>query len=200
MINGLVESYISPLLMENEFIKKNYVWNRQNGKIIHVIELQKSRWNTKDRYDFTLNIGIWLKPLWEILWNKPAPSFVHSENCFPEYRVGEVLEWDNSAKDLWWTLNPGTDVENLGVEIKNILQEKCLPFLNKCNSMQDVLCFAIKKDKRLHPYGKLAIATLNHLNGKYDIAEEILTEMESNKKLEAWRDKIQKVRERLLSN
>jgi hypothetical protein len=200
MINDLVKNYIAPLLAENEFIRKRHVWNKHKRDVIHVIAIQKSQWNTKDKCTFTLNIGIWLKPLWEILQNKTAPSFIHPEDCFPEYRVGELLEWDKPAKDLWWTLDQNTDAASVGTEIKNVLQKNCLPFLNKCNSLQDVLYFAIRKNKSLHPYGKLAIATLNHLNGKYDIAEEILTEMESNKKLEAWREKIQKVRERLLSN
>jgi len=193
-IEQFVQKNIDPIMRENKFKKKGLVWNRTEGIVTHVVELQTSQWNDAESHSFTINYGVWAKQLWRLLWDNKIPNVIGEDECFPRFRIGELTE--HSTVDLWWALESVSN-EKLSNEVQGLIKNEILYHLNGCNAINKMLPLAEKAGGWQHPADRLSYAILCHLNGRYEIAEKILSEMKEDDKLTAWKQRIEKVRTRL---
>jgi hypothetical protein len=198
MIRALEGNFLSPLLKRHGFKRKSLTWNRASGDIVHVIDAQVSRFSGPDRVDLTVNVGIWARPLWIIYSAKETPSFVREHDCWPCFRIGQLLaDFRRDAKDVWWKLTGEADVEMVGTELCSALSDKCIPFLNGFRSLEDLKRFCdTTADLRLMPGGKLYLAILNYKVGDRAGYERLITEF-ADEKLRAWQARVAEVVERL---
>jgi hypothetical protein len=197
MIRKLDKAFLSPLLGQHGFKKKGLAWNHGSGDIVHVLDFQISKFSGPDRIDFTINLGIWMRPLWMVYTGKQTPAFIKESDCWPSYRVGQVLaDFRPDAKDLWWVLTNEDEVERVGVEVGTIVSDKCLPFLSRFRSLEDVKRFYETVELRLMPGGKLYLAILSHLLGDRAAYDRLMADF-TDKKLSAWQPKVAEVTQRL---
>jgi hypothetical protein len=197
MIRKLDKTFLSPLLGQHGFKKKGLVWNCGSDDIVHVLDFQISTFGGPDRTDFTINVGIWARPVWMVLSGRTPPTFIKEGDCHMIFRVGQVLAgFRPDAKDLWWTLTSEDDVERVGVEICSIVSDECLPFLSRFSSLEDVKRFYDTTELRLMPGEKLYCAVLNHLLGDRAAYDRLMAEF-TDKKLSAWQPRVAEVTQRL---
>ena len=194
MIENFVQKNIVPLMRENKFKKKGLIWNRTENIVTHVVELQTSQWNDAESHNFTINYGVWAKQLWLILWDNKVPNIIGEDACFPRFRIGELTEY--STTDLWWSLESVSN-EKLSNEIQDLIKNEILYHFNGCDTIDKMLSLAEKAGGWQHPADRLSYAILCHLSGRCETAETILSEMEEDDKLKAWKQRIEKVRTRL---
>lgn len=191
MMRKLVGQHVSPTLRNKGFRKKGLVWNRNLGDIVHVLDIQPSRWNTKDEKSFTINVGVLYKPAWSICWGKACPEVIKAHDCFPEFRIGQLLaNLAPKALDKWWTLKSEDDVEVVGEELQDVISEKCLPFLESCASLRQISVIITDHDDWKQPAQRMAYAILKYCAGETEVAIAILNEMIANRKLEAWHPRL----------
>ena len=125
---------LSQHLKEAGFKKQKTTWNRRIDGVRHVVDLQVSR------DSFTLNFGAFLEEVWEVVWLKPAPRFVHESDCFPRFRIGELLSgFQENALDRWWKLQESGKTIG-GVE--DAVCGKGLAVLNGIQTNRDALAFS----------------------------------------------------------
>lgn len=199
MIRKLDKTFLSPLLGQRGFKKKGLAWNHGPGDIVHVLDFQISKFSDPGRIDFTINLGIWMRPVWTVYTGKQTPAFIKESDCWPSYRVGQVLaDFRSDAKDLWWVLTSEDDVERIGVEICTIVSDKCLPFLDRFKSLEDVKQFYDTVELRLMPGGKLYLAVLSNLLGDRAAYDRLIADF-TDKRLSAWQPKVAEVIQRLQS-
>lgn len=197
MIRKLEKTFLSPLLGQYGFKKKGLAWNYGAGDIVRVLDFQISKFSSPDRIDFTINLGIWMRPVWTVYTGKQAPAFIKEGDCWPSYRVGQVLaDFRPDATDLWWTLTSEDEVERIGGEVCTIVSDKCLPFLNRFRSLEDVKRFYDTVELRLMPGGKLYLAILSHLLGDRAAYDRLIAEF-ADKRLSAWQPKVAETIQRL---
>jgi hypothetical protein len=191
-ISSLVKAFLSPVLTAHGFGGGLMVWNRRIGDLAHVLEFQRSRWNAKE---FTVDLGVCVRQAWEIYRGMSLPDNVREYDCYPRLRIGNIL--GDGRMDIWWTLREVADFESVGVEVRKVILENCLPFLDSMNSFASVVAFADRPVKYRHPEELLRYAVLKHLSGDRDAARLILNNMLSDAKLRAWHDTVNGVSDRL---
>ncbi len=200
MLASIVNEYVAPLLLSKGFRRSKLVWNRRLDGMTHVLDIQRSKWSDAESTSFTVNLGVWIEHLWRIYWDKTKPpTTIRESECFPSVRVGQLLGEGPLHKDVWWTIKDPNDVSAVGYELRDILATKCIPFLDKLDSIDAVLTAVEDPMLRRFPGGRLSYAVLNFLAGQRAEATEILAEMLAIPKLKAWHDRIRGVSERLAS-
>ncbi len=196
-LNNIVKKFISPQLKVAGFKKKSETWNRNINDIVHVINVQESRWNDSGEVSFTLNIGIMVRSVESIVWGKEPSLFVPDTSCFPRFRVG-YLPGVDVGKDIWWRLQSNSQNEDVGTEVCCVIKEKCLPLLDRCCSISNIL--ELIKDTQIckQPADKLALAVLMCLGGQEKLGNKIINEILEDPKLKGWYKCIEDTKARLI--
>lgn len=197
---SLVRQYVAPLLSAHDYRKSKLVWNRRRPEIIQALDLQVSRWSDEEKLRFTVNLGVLVERVWQILWDRPVPRVVHEADRFPEMRVSYLLEEGPLRKDIWWTITPTTDLGAMGTELQSVLSEECIPFLDRLDSIDAIVELANDPVLRRTPPEQMPFAILKYLAGKREEALEILSALLAKaKKREdrGWQDHITAISERL---
>lgn len=202
MINLLIDDFVAPIMVANGFHRNKFTWNRKikESDIIHVLNVQQSRWNDADSKNITINIGVCITKMWEIYSGKERlPAIVGTSYCFPCLRVGQLLGEGplRNRKDVWWKLHTQDDINVVAIQLQNVLNDNCLLFLNRLDSYHTILDLA--KDPMLHrfPAERLLYAILQSLAGHYEDANKNLNEILENPRLEVWHERVKDILDRL---
>jgi len=202
MIAEFVKQYVAPILKRHGFKKRRLVWNRTRGALTHVVRLELSRWNTRERQNFRFNMGVWERRVARIAWDRGPAAWISDFDCYPRYVGDELIDGSEQFPGPAWTLTPDAATRDIGSEVQRVLEEKLLPLLDHCDSIGDMLDLARlglarRKAGWQHPGEKLEFAVLHHLNGEYDAARDILADLDSGGEPDEWDEKIQEVKEKL---
>lgn len=190
----IIRDYIAPSLKEAGFKKRGATWNYRIDGVGHVVNLQSSR-SGSGRVDLTLNLGVWVEDVWKICWAEDSPRFIREEDCFPRFRVGQVLEdFQERVHDKWWQLLKGESPVTVGEEVQSVLVEKCLPVLQGIQNKSDALAFASGKLAIRLPLEAIYFAILQFINGKSERARATLLDLSSD---DHWGPRVQGVLDRL---
>jgi hypothetical protein len=196
MLKQLSSKYVVPVLKSAGFTKHGLIWNRQSEDVVHVLEVLESRWSDEEESTFGIGIGIAANEVHEIVWGKEQPKPVREVDCFPRYPIG-YLPTVNLGRDIHWKLRSTDEIDQSGPEVMELIRGRCMPLLDRCQSIENVLQLADGIDRWKHPAEKLKFVVLNYLVGRRTEATEILAEMLANPKLKAWHDRVRGVSERL---
>lgn len=131
------ESFIE-ILKPLGFKKKANNFYLPLEKIGHIINIQKSRYSTKDDIRFTINVGIFSPEYWLARFNyhnKDVPAFPTEPECLIRKRIGCMRGLD----DTWYTVTTTTDTDDLVAEMKYNISGFILPFLEKLNTEQKLI-------------------------------------------------------------
>ena len=198
MVGELIAKYVQPLLSGHGFGVRKHTWNRRRGDFIDIVGVQKSRWNDAQREDFTINVGIWSDSVWRLYEDRPSPPFIEEQHCLVAFRVGQVLgEFKPQSEDTWWTLSSPDDIDLIGPTVASALQDRCLPFLGRFASLDDVNSFASRLPV-VYPATQLQLAIVAHLLGDAEICEASLRDVVEHKS-KTWARKAVEIHSRLES-
>lgn len=140
-LKSLVKNSITPLLKSYGFKKNGDTYIKNMKNIVWVIDIQKSRWNDENELQFTFNCGIYFSALAFIYSNTPNSSIPRIAGCCIHSRI-EMLS--KSKLDKWWSLqqeiSPGQNTVIIQ-EVEACIQSLVIPFLEKFNSINDILDF-----------------------------------------------------------
>ncbi len=191
------EIVIGPLLQSTGFHKYKSTWNRILPELTHVVDLQRHSTSTAECASVTLNVGVWNRQVWTICSGKSPPEFVNEWECFPRFRIGEIVgAFSNRSKDLWWTLVSGSDMTTTYTAIREAITTNVLPFFDDLRSLADVKQFCDTTRFRMLPAERMCLAILSFIEGDKSQCESILKSFDEQG-LEAWRPRANEVRERL---
>lgn len=101
------------------FRKKGNNFYRQREDMGQSINLQKSRYYSKDHIHFTINTGVFLPEFWtadKFNFGKPLPDFPTEPDCIFRKRIGELRK----QNDTWFDVTPETDDDAMIQEMKVI--------------------------------------------------------------------------------
>ena len=178
MLSDVIRANVAPYLKEQGFVKKGTVWNRTNGEVVNVLDVQKGSPRRDGRIDFTLNVGIWMHEVWTICWARPTPDFIRETDCFPRFRIGLLLEdFNPKFRDKWWSLDSQQSVSAVGEELRGILKGACFPLFGRLARVGDVLSFVETSIPIRFPLERLYLGILRHVNGYKDQAEMEISEL-----------------------
>lgn len=152
------ESFIE-ILKPLGFKKKANNFYLPLEKIGHIINIQKSRYCTKDDIRFTINVGIFSPEYWLACFNynnKDVPAFPTEPECLIRIRIGCM----RGLNDTWYTVTTTTDADELVAEMKYNISGFILPFLEKLNSEQKLINeLETSEQSLLHTAAKMTFFT-----------------------------------------
>lgn len=149
-INLVVKDALSAPLKVAGFRRKDRAWNRPVGSLIHVIDLQTSRWNNPKQGSFTLNLGVFVPSVHVACHGTPVPSFIREFDCTVRERIGYLVADRPYAErtDIWWEVDSGTDANLLGREVLQAITTWGFPFMDRINSVEAVRDFLLEELRR----------------------------------------------------
>lgn len=141
LIARLVTEFIQPLLREHRFKKRRVLWNRTRGFFVDVIRVQEATYSTEQSQVFTVNIGVCMPSLNDLIWDGPLKGFASEADCVIRHRLGDVMQGKlyGDSLDTWWTLSAPGELEVAGEEIREALEIKALPFLESFDSIESIV-------------------------------------------------------------
>ncbi len=76
-----LNEYISPALRKRNFSGSAGIYQMPNDKAYILIGFQKSKWSTKQNVEFTVNVSVISKEVWDIAskqksWTEETPSAI----------------------------------------------------------------------------------------------------------------------------
>lgn len=197
----LDRSSITTVLSKSGFRRFDLTWIRQLGSVSHIIEFQRSRFSGDGTEEFTINLGVAIEEVERIYSGEGFRRTIQESDCFPRFRVGEVLGgFSRGARDIWWQLSETQEYADLADEVKTIVVSTCVPVLDQLRSIDSVFDFITTKapPRYPHPSTRIATAIIYYLHGEEKMAESVLAALESTATLaKEWLERILQVRERL---
>lgn len=116
-------------LRKGGFRRHSTHFSRQLGESLQVVNIQSSKWNTKESGRFTLNVGVHLSSIAELIYDKdPMPTNPKESRCIIRTRVGMLMP---GGADHWWTVTPNTDVGKTAEEVAAVCSDYILPWLEQ---------------------------------------------------------------------
>ncbi|MCG8360791.1 MAG: DUF4304 domain-containing protein [Kiloniellales bacterium] len=137
----MIKELIQPLLKSLGFKNKGLQWNRVRGEFVDVVTVQEAKHSTPERQVITLNLGVFVKPFYEAVWQKSPGGFVTEADCAVRVRLGDLVQRKpyGDALDQWWEIEavPRGD-GSAGKEIENALRDLGIPFLERFDKLDAV--------------------------------------------------------------
>lgn len=133
-VNEVIVNHVAPLLKAEGFRKNGTTWLKNNGEYSFVINVQSSRWNSKDTgASFTINYGIFVPSIFEKTFHNPAPSEPKEYDCTYRHSVGK-----KKGRDIWWEIYDYTDTEKLGREACKLIVTQPLRLFSSIKGLSDI--------------------------------------------------------------
>jgi hypothetical protein len=195
---GAVAEKIRPALKGLGFTcKKNKAWNRGRSVFFDVIEIDvDSKTATTDSFSFTVNCGIVVPDVNEIIWDKKYGSFFAEVDGIIRARAGEIVAdvfseagRKKSAPGMWWDVTSFEDIDKVIDEIFLLTTKGAIQFFSRFDSLNSIESFLSCQDDLNHSYPlpKLQLAVLRVLIGKNKEGRELLQKaIDTEKGLPSW--------------
>jgi Domain of unknown function (DUF4304) len=190
----MLGNFVDARLGNYGFQKRKLLWNKDADSVVYVIDLQISKWSDcadDEAIRFTMNLGVCIKELYEMVWQEPRGEFVLETDCFPRIRIAELL----GVNDKWWHLSSSSDAEIVLDEIGILLEGYVVPFYMKMNSLESILHFSGEICNWKVASDAISWCALNMIAGDQESAISNLESMLASKKYRAWVPKIKNVLE-----
>ena len=124
----MLRDNVGPWLRARGFRKRRNRFRRADDDGWQVVDFQASQWGSRDEVRFTIN-----------LWVGVAELADTQADAQVQERVGRLLP---GGEDHWWSLDAATNTTTLADELRQVLQERCLPWLEARRSLDHLMDIA----------------------------------------------------------
>jgi hypothetical protein len=156
--DAMLRDEIAPLLRERGFRKRRNRFRRVVDGSWQVIDFQASQFGSRNDVQFTINLWVGVPDL--------------GGDDADDQQIGERIGPVMLIEDHWWSLEGDTDVESLAEELRAVVTEHALPWLEARGSLDQLVALARAhpKDFPRHLLGRFAM--LLEQSGFADLAAE----------------------------
>lgn len=138
-LKGILRAWVDPCLKPLGFRKRAFSYSRPTDEVWWVVNVQRSRWNTHEQCEFTINLGVYVPKVDALAFGRACrhPSIAR---CTLQTRLGMLPK----GIDEWWTIriddeHPAQMDSAIGQVLASLLKTHGLPFLQRFQSLRSVL-------------------------------------------------------------
>ena len=195
-IDAIIAENPKKYLKEQDYKKSGRYFFKEVNELIHTIDFQASKHNIPVEANFTINTGIVFPYFHEKWTGTPLPKNIGRSATLIHRRVGHLM---TEGKDFWWTVTPETNVNDVGIEIQQHLQNLIIPFLEPINTIDKCLeLINSKTTPRYSMYNPDIIkAIIYNYKGNTQQSKSIITELRKTNKVKSFEQTIDIISERL---
>jgi hypothetical protein len=167
------------VLKANSFKKKGTTWNKSVNELTRwVINFQKGKSATSQKFDLTVNVGVYINGTHGMIFGN-EPDFAAEPSSFFRQRPRFFGMSSN-----WWEFDQEHDHKAIVNKIALFLSERVIPFLDKNQDFDSLVSYLpIEKWKKIVVFHgeMLRVAVAAVILGKYEFARELLDIISSQK-------------------
>lgn len=178
----VVNETIAPLFKEEGYKKQGKNFAHVRSDFSTTVNIQSSKWNTKDEVEFFFNTGIYVEKVFMLMYQLPKPKFPLEINSV--MRIGGTAL---TKDDSWYRLTADTDVEQLKQKITNDITEYILPYLRQFESITDVIQVMESRERNGVFESPHHLTILYCSIGDMEKAQERMTRVYNKSKLDSQR-------------
>jgi len=116
---------VTPSIQKQGFKKTGVSFYRQNEESWGIINFQRSTESSAETIVFTVNLGVASKRLLKLIpIGRASRSKPDIWDCHWQERLGHLLD---ENKDVWWTVDHQTSVDQLSYQIQNYITQLGVP-------------------------------------------------------------------------
>jgi len=144
----LIKNEIAPLFKENSFKKNGNNFARTFSDFAWTVNIQSSKWNTKEEVEFTINTGIFMDKLYGIGYREVPSKFPTEIQSVLRHRISKL----KNEQDYWYKINLSSDIEKVKHEVKSDIENLIFPYFKKFQTIEDVMQ-EMKREEEEYFYG-----------------------------------------------
>ncbi|MBV9852549.1 MAG: DUF4304 domain-containing protein [Armatimonadetes bacterium] len=189
MISALEERFktviheaLTSTLTPQGFRRRGRVYVRRLEDLAWMMDVQRSRYNTREEIQFTINCGVYVPHVLSTYLGLPEPISPTSVDCCISARIGMLSE---DRLDKWWTLRDQAQApedEQAALDVRKRITRHVLPFLERFPSTREVAVYLERprprNEGRVSPHTEamaFGCAGIVHLlRGERETAHDVL--------------------------
>jgi hypothetical protein len=194
-LDVVISGALHPVLKVRGFERKGRTWNRRVNGLVHVINVQASKYNVLTQRSpclFYVNIGVFIPAVQELVDREPGDGFVPEYRCHVRHRL-DVLMGDRSLMIM--SLEPDRTLEQQGEQVTRWILEAGVSYLDQFISLETLYPIILDEaDRGIHDVSKWALAYSGAKTGDIARAENVLQAMVRGMGNNiTWREKLERV-------
>jgi len=153
IIKNCFQTVLKPL----GFKKKGNNFYRKLQDLGQIVNVQKSKFNSKEHISFTINTGLFIPEFWLIFYNyqgKSVPDYPTEPECAIRQRVGK-LKYNNL--DKWFEIDNNSDFSKLNHELNDSVVNFIIPYFEKTKTKNNIIQLLQDKSVGLEKFTRLVI-------------------------------------------
>jgi hypothetical protein len=155
----MLRDEVGPWLRERGFRKRRNRFRRADSQGWQVVDFQASAWGSHDDVRFTINLWVGVTEL--------EKAEVEAQ---VQQRVGKLLP---DGADYWWPVGAATDIAALANELRDVLETRCLPWLDARRSLDHLMVIARDSPDEFPRYALGRFRMLLSRAGLDDLASDV---------------------------
>jgi hypothetical protein len=160
--SSFINTHLKNCLSDRQFRKVKHIWLRDVADGTHLVEIQDRPGVLAGTAIFTVNLGVFIAPVFGMVWGKAIPRNVKDTDCVLTERIGGLMA---DGLDKWWEIGPMIDVARLAEEVSAAMIASSDQFFAKVKDLSALRAYMISRGDETNSY---------KLRGIYLAAVELL--------------------------
>ena len=135
VLKQIIKDDITPLFKAKGFRKKGNNFAKNFSDFAWTVNIQSSKWNTKEAVEFTFNTGIFTDKLFGPFYKEEPPKFSTEVNSVLRLRISEL----KNEPDNWYKIGLSSDLDEVKKEVQSDIQNVIFPYFEKFQTIKDVI-------------------------------------------------------------
>lgn len=161
----MIRTAIADVLRPLAFKKRRNSFFRDTGHGWILIDFQASQFGSRDKVSFTINLGV---SFFELQPPDEAPPSLGRAHV--RERIGRVI---STSGDIWWSLDPASDLTTVAVEVTELLSREAIPWLEQRVDLADVLAATQLDASFVEPWQLARLRVLAERAEQHALADQL---------------------------
>lgn len=133
-IDEVIATGLKKLMKDAGFRKKGRTFYKEADGIFSILNVQASTSNNSDQGKFTVNLGMFFPAIHDLVGSFEVKGVPSEAECTLRKRIGLLMP---ACCDHWWSVKEHTNFKALTEELKNMVENLALPWLEKNKNISE---------------------------------------------------------------
>ncbi|MBH5316492.1 DUF4304 domain-containing protein [Paenibacillus sp. GSMTC-2017] len=179
VLKQIIKETIAPLLKKEGFRKQGNNFVKAFSEYSATLNIQSSKWNTRNEAEFCFNTGIYVDKLFGTVFLYQQPSFPLEVNS-----VLRITSAELSKNNSWYRLTKDTDIQQLKLTITKDICEHIVPHFHQFENIHDVIKIMELREKEGFYENPHYLTVLYYSIGNMEKAQQRMTSVFHETKLD----------------
>ncbi|MGG0174704.1 DUF4304 domain-containing protein [Gottfriedia acidiceleris] len=192
-LNHIVKETIAPLFKKNGFKKKGKNFAKIFPDFAWTVNIQSSKWNTKNEVEFLFNTGIYCDKVYTTLSEMKSPIFPLEVNSMLRLRISDI----KNIRENWYKISDKTDIEEIKKQVESDIVNVIIPYFEQYQNIEDIINVIELKEElgRFEPRHHLTL--LYHYYGYPEKAQKRMKEVYLTSKFDSQKEYIKELSQKI---